>query len=197
MNEVENRIEQTGRAILLGHFESGSPEWHAARAGIGGSDIGTICGVNRFKSRDELLQERLTNAEPMKPNLAMRMGTMFEPGIRQLWAEQHPELQIFETGTWQSVANPFWKANPDGIVRNREGELSILEIKFSQAREVPESWVYQVQWYMAILGLGSATIVQCSGNKLLEHNIKANLFLQLEMQDAATNYEKELRNHGF
>jgi predicted phage-related endonuclease len=195
MNEIENRIETTGRAILLGHFESGSPEWHAARAGIGGSDIGTICGINRWQTRQDLLESAVSGSKGIiEPNLAMRMGTAFEPAIRRLWAEDHPELEVVETGTWRSLANPFWTANPDGIVKDREGNLSILEIKFSQARELPESWVYQVQWYCMILGLPSATIVQCSGNKLLEHHIKANVFLQLEMQDAATNYERELRD---
>jgi predicted phage-related endonuclease len=194
MNEIENRIEQSGRAILLGHFESGSPEWHAARAGIGGSDIGTICGINRWQTRQDLLESAVSGSKGIiEPNLAMRMGTAFEPAIRRLWAEDHPELEVVETGTWRSLANPFWTANPDGIIKDREGNLSILEIKFSQARELPESWVYQVQWYCMILGLPSATIVQCSGNKLLEHHIKANVFLQLEMQDAATNYERELR----
>jgi predicted phage-related endonuclease len=195
MNEIENRIETTGRAILLGHFESGSPEWHAARAGIGGSDIGTICGINRWQTRQDLLESAVSGSKGIiEPNLAMRMGTAFEPAIRRLWAEDHPELEVVETGTWRSLANPFWTANPDGIIKDREGNLSILEIKFSQARELPESWVYQVQWYCMILGLPSATIVQCSGNKLLEHHIKANVFLQLEMQDAATNYERELRD---
>lgn len=194
MNEIENRIETTGRAILLGHFESGSPEWHAARAGIGGSDIGTICGINRWQTRQDLLESAVSGSKGIiEPNLAMRMGTAFEPAIRRLWAEDHPEVEVVETGTWRSLANPFWTANPDGIIKDREGNLSILEIKFSQARELPESWVYQVQWYCMILGLPSATIVQCSGNKLLEHHIKANVFLQLEMQDAATNYERELR----
>jgi predicted phage-related endonuclease len=194
MNEIENRIETTGRAILLGHFESGSPEWHAARAGIGGSDIGTICGINRWQTRQDLIESAVRGSKGIiEPNLPMRMGTAFEPAIRRLWAEDHPELEVVETGTWRSTVNPFWTANPDGIIKDREGNLSILEIKFSQARELPESWVYQVQWYCMVLGLGSATIVQCSGNKLLEHKIKPNIFMQLEMQDAATKYERELR----
>ena len=197
MNEIENRIESTGRAMLLGHFESGSPEWHAARAGIGGSDIGTICGINRYQTRDELLESAVRGSKGMiEPNLAMRMGTAFEPAIRRLWAEDHPDLKVIETGTWHSVTNPFWTANPDGIIKDHDGELSILEIKFSQARELPESWVYQVQWYCMVLGLTHATIVQCSGNKLIEHKIKANVFLQLEMQDAATKYERELRERN-
>ena len=197
MNEIENRIETTGRAILLGHFESGSPEWHEARAGIGGSDIGTICGINRWQTREDLLESAVSGSKGMiEPNLPMRMGTAFEPSIRRLWAEDHPELTIVETGTWRSVVNPFWTANPDGIIRDHEGELSILEIKFSQARELPESWVYQVEWYCMVLGLTHATIVQCSGNKLFEHKIKANVFRQLEMQDAAIKYERELRERN-
>ena len=130
MSEIENRIEQSGRAILLGHFQSGSPEWHAARAGIGGSDIGTICGINRWQTRQDLLESAVSGSKGIiEPNLPMRMGTAFEPSIRQLWAEDNPELEIVETGTWRSLINPFWTANPDGIIKDREGNLSILEIK--------------------------------------------------------------------
>lgn len=180
--------------MLLGHFESGSAEWHAARAGIGGSDIGTICGINQYKSREELLGEAVTGSKGLlEPNLAMRLGTAFEAPIRRLWAEDNAEwLSVEETGTWQSLVNPFWTANPDGIIKWNDGELGLLEIKNSQARKVPESWVYQVQWYLMILGLRRGVIVQCVGNKFLEHSIEANVFLQMEMREQATKYEKQL-----
>ena len=196
MNEIEARVESTGKAFLIGHYESGSPEWHEARAGIGGSDIGTVMGVNRYKTRQQLLESRISGLEDItEPNLAMRLGTAFEPAIRRLWAEENSQwLHVFETGTWQSMENPYWKANPDGLILWRDQEIGILEIKNSMARDLPETWVYQVQWYLQILGLRKGIIVQCMGNKFVEHEINADVYLQTEMRAAAKLFEEEVKN---
>ncbi len=47
---VTDAIEALGKAMFIGSFGSGSPEWHAARAGIGGSDVGVIMGKSQYKS---------------------------------------------------------------------------------------------------------------------------------------------------
>lgn len=196
MSEIESRVESLGKAWCIGHFENQSPEWHAARAGIGGSDIGTLLGVNRYKTREEVLESRLSGSETFsEPNLAMRLGTAFEPSIRRLWLEDNSQwLTVEETGTWESLENPFWKANPDGLIRWNDGEIGILEIKFSMMRDLPQTWVYQVQWYLMVLGLKRGIIVQCQGNKFLEHEVVADLHLQIEMRAAAKQFENEVKN---
>lgn len=194
MSEIELRIENLGKARLLGHFESGSEEWHEARAGIGGSDIGTICGINQYKTREDLLNERRTGVrDQTQPNLAMRMGTAFEPAIRRLWSEDNWfDYNVYETGTWVSNENPIWKANPDGILKNRAGDLGILEIKNSMASTPPTSWIYQVNWYMMTLGLSYGIIVQCRGNKLVTYELEADQSIFDEMRQAALLFEREL-----
>lgn len=192
MNEVENRVESLGKARIMGRYLSGTPEWHAARAGIGGSTIGTICGVNTYQTRADALQSVLGLAEPIVPNIPMRLGTAFEDGIRKVWAEDNWHRVVYQTGTWQSLENPFWKANPDGIIRDADGELSILEIKFSQGQSVPQTWIYQVHWYMMLLGLSKAVIVQCRGNKLIQHDIIADQSIFDEMRAEAALFEKEI-----
>jgi predicted phage-related endonuclease len=196
MNEIESRVEALGKAMLVGTFEHGSPEWHEARAGIGGSDIGTICGVNRYQTRTDLLKNRQDGTGGhIEPNLAMRLGTAFEPAIRRLWSEDNEQwLSVTETGTWMSQENPYWKANPDGLIHWNDGEIGILEIKNSQAPTLSDSWLYQVNWYLMVLGLRRAILVQCKGNKFLEFTIEANLNIQNEMRAAATLFEKEATN---
>lgn len=192
MNEVENRIESLGKARLMGRYLSGTPEWHAARHGIGGSTIGTICGVNTYQTRADALESVLGLAEPIVPNLAMRMGTVFEDGIRKLWSEDNWHRVVYQTGTWQSLENPFWKANPDGLIRDADGTLSILEIKFSQAQALPQTWVYQVHWYMMLLGINKAVIVQLRGNKMIQHDIDADQSIFDQMRAEAALFEKEI-----
>ena len=192
---IENEIEQRGNAKVIGHFTNGSPEWLEARAGIGGSDIGTIMGVNPYKSRADLMEERLNPpARPMVPSMPMKLGTALEDGIRNLWASENAGwLQVHETGTWQSLENPFWKANPDGIIEWHDGNLEILEIKYSMRGKLPEAWIHQVNWYCLLLGLEQGIIVQCSGPKLLEHKVRADTALQAEMKKAAKKFEREWR----
>lgn len=196
MNEIETRVEALGKGMLIGTYESGSPEWHQARAGIGGSDIGTICGVNRYQTRTELLESRQNGTQSvLEPNLAMRLGTAFEPAIRRLWLEDNSTwLTVVETGTWQSQEHPYWKANPDGLIRWNDGEIGILEIKNSQAPTLSDSWLYQVNWYLMVLGLRRAVLVQCKGNKFIEFSIEANVNIQAEMRAAALLFEKEATN---
>jgi putative phage-type endonuclease len=196
MNEIDKKIEQLGRARLFGYFENQSPEWLEARAGIGGSDVGTILGENPYKTRQELLLEKRFGAEPLIPNLAMRMGTKFESGIRELWAENNASwLTVHETGTWQGVDQPEFKANPDGIIEWGIGWLGLLEIKYSQTREVPRYWYWQVNWYLSLLGLKRGIIVQCSGNKLLEHVIDLEPDVEAYMLDGVNQFLIEMRSN--
>ena len=60
-------------------LEQGSSAWLAWRnEGIGASDASTIMGENRFKSREELLHEKIHQInEPA--NAAMNEGTRLEP----------------------------------------------------------------------------------------------------------------------
>lgn len=196
MNGLDTYLQTNGNANLIGYFANQSPEWLQAREGIGGSDIGTILGENQYKTRYNLLLEKRFGVEPIIPNLAMRMGTKFESGIRELWVEDNAQwLKVHETGTWQHKLHPEYKANPDGIIEYHNGQLALLEIKFSQARELPRSWYYQTQWYMSLLGLETCILVQCSGNKLLEHKIEHSLDAQAKMFTAAEAFIKEMRSN--
>lgn len=200
MNIKEIEVRNLDKAVIVGHFENGSPEWLQARAGVGGSDIGTICGVNNFKTRAELIAEKLDpDYQAPEPSLPMKLGTAFEDGIRRIWADQNKAfLTVYQTGTWQSTSNPAFKANPDGLIEWANGELGILEIKYSQARELPLSWVYQVNWYLAVLGLTRGIVVQCAGNKFIEHPIQLDEALVSVMFDEAEKYllEIETRKNG-
>jgi putative phage-type endonuclease len=172
---TEDKVEALGKAVMMGRWRSNTPEWHEARKGIGGSDIGAICGVNRWKSAEDLLAEKLDpDHKGITANLAMRMGTVFENPIRQLWKEDNADfLDVHGTGTWQSLVNPIWKANPDGLIQYHNGDLGILEIKYTARKwtEVPEYYRLQVLWYMHVLGVEDAILVQATGHTLTEWRI--------------------------
>lgn len=172
---ITEKIEALGLARFIGKFENQSPEWHSARSGIGGSDIAAILGKSPWKSAYTLWSEKVGSlATDEEPSMAMKLGTALEDAIRKLWAEINGDwLKVHETGTWQSNQNELWKANLDGIIEWEDGQLGVLEIKFTRQYwdELPEHYNLQVQWYMHVLGLRKSIVVAVAGGELKEFKI--------------------------
>lgn len=160
--------EKFNNATLLGVFDAGSPEWHNARANsIGGSDISTIVGLNPFESPYALFCKK-TGRIPsqIEENWAIRFGKAFEQPILQLWAEEHPDYDVYLTGTYQDSLLPFRHANPDALAQHKEtGEWIVIEVKTGRQtwEELPAGYYAQVQHYLDILGLQRAALVAVAG----------------------------------
>lgn len=160
--------EQLGNATLLGVFDAGTPEWHDARQNsIGGSDISTICGLNPFQSAYHLWAVK-TGKIPstVEENWAIRFGKAFEEPILKLWQEEHPEYEVYRTGTYQDALLPFRHANPDALAKHKEtGEWIVIEVKTGRQtwETVPAGYVAQVQHYLDILDMRRAVIVAVAG----------------------------------
>jgi putative phage-type endonuclease len=172
---ITQKIAELGKARLIGTYESNTPEWHAAREGIGGSDIGAIMGKNPWKSAYTLWAEKSNLIGGTESNLAMRLGTALEQPIRDFWVNENKDwLTVHETGTWQSVEHAHYKANPDGIIEYTDGTLAILEIKHSRQYwdKLPEAYELQVLWYMHVLGLKTAIVVALAAGDLKEFKVE-------------------------
>jgi hypothetical protein len=103
----------------------------------------------------------------------MRMGTLFEAPIRQLFDEQHPEFDVYETGTWQHNTSVNWRANPDALFIETDGDLGILEIKHTSQywSELPRTYFEQVHWYLSILGLPFGIVAAVCGGRYTEFQV--------------------------
>jgi putative phage-type endonuclease len=184
---ITDAIESVGAAKFIGSFESGSPEWHAARAGIGGSDIGVILGKSQFKSPYTLWCEKSNLLGDTDSTIPMRLGTALEPAIRQFFINENKDwLTVHETGTWQSTESDWMKANPDGIIEWADGTLGVLEIKHSATyvTEIPESWKLQVLWYLMVLGLKRGVVCAVIGGRYTEFEVVWDESLVQEMKTA-------------
>lgn len=170
MSKLEHPL--FGKAVLIGDFENQSSEWHELRSkGIGGSQVGTILGLNQWESA-YTLWAKLSGKIPesFEQNEKMYWGTVLEPVIRDEWAKQNPEFEIFETGTW---ADDYRHANPDGILQ-RGDDYGLLEIKTAGYKwdVVPPQYVAQCQWYMHLLGLKwCKLVVLFQGNALETYDL--------------------------
>jgi putative phage-type endonuclease len=173
--EITQKIEALGFAKYLGTFEPGTPEWHKARKGLGGSDIASVMDMNPWKSAFTLYAEKTGLIENnIEASMPMQMGTAFEPVIRKLFEKNNSEwLKVHETGTWASTEEPRSVANPDGIIEWDDGSLGVLEIKFSRMYwdKLPEHYNLQVQHYLSVLGLKRGVVVAVAGGDWKEFDV--------------------------
>lgn len=155
-------VEAPTAAPVVGWFEPGSPDWHAARAnGIGGSEIAAVLGLSPFESYFSLWYRKQGLIGPVQETQQMRLGKRFEPGICDEFAYLNPELTILPAPTYHGDGRPWQIANPDRLILNADGELEVLEAKNVREADgwgldgsdvVPPHYEAQGKWYADTLG---------------------------------------------
>jgi len=187
-------------AIYVGTAESGTQEWHDLRSqGIGGSDIGTIMGLNPWESAFGLWAKRTGQIpDPPVDNWSVRFGKAFEEPILKIWAEANPAWQVLILGTYRHAKFPYMLANPDAIAVNRKtGEHIILEVKTARSYwdEVPPAYHSQVMHYMDVFNLQRSYIIGVAGWDWQEHEILRDDF-EIEVQrNEAKRFWDHLQAH--
>jgi putative phage-type endonuclease len=186
-------------ALNLGVFDAGSSNWHELREqGIGGSEIGTICGLNPWESAFALWAKR-TGQIPNPPltSWSVRFGKAFESPVLELWAEEHPEFEVYLAGTFQHPEIDYLRANPDALAKHREtGEWVVVEVKTARGTwaDTPPAYVAQVQHYMDVLSIDRSVIVAVAGWNYEERWVARDQF-QIEAQrEAARRFWEHLQN---
>ena len=169
--DIAQRIEALGAAKLIGTHPSGSANWLTQRQeSIGGSDIAAILNLSPFKSCLTLWYEKAGALEQPEPTTRMLLGNYLEEGIVRAFADQNPNLKVhYGDMTFASTENNRFHANPDAIIEDSLGNLSILEIKHTGSywTELPVHYRYQVLWYQYVTGLKNpAMVVAVTGGDL-------------------------------
>jgi putative phage-type endonuclease len=197
ITKLPSVINEIQDAVLLGDFENGSPEWHELRnepGAIGGSDIAAVAGLSQWESPFTKWAKKTGQIDDyIEPSMSMRLGTKLEAPIVEIFAEEHPELEIYTTGTWANKEEPWMRANPDALYADETGEFGILEVKFSRDywTAVPQSYRAQVLWYMRVFGLKKAKLVALAGSSYQEFDIEWDQFEADTLFGAAIRF----RNH--
>ena len=186
-------------AKLVGVFEAGTSEWHEARAdSLGGSEIGTIMGLNPWESAYALWAKKTGKIEnPPLTNWAVRFGQAFEEPILKLWAEEHPEYEVFVTGTYQDCEYPWLHANPDALARHRKtGEWLVVEVKTARTsfEALPANYEAQVRHYMMVMKIDRAVVVAVAGMTWQEFWVERDDFTEQVQLDAAKRFMSHVVN---
>lgn len=154
--------------VLVGTFEVGSPEWHAARMdGLGGSEIAAVLGLSKWESRFSLWHRKAGRLGQQPESDEMEWGKRLEPAIIRKFADEHPDLHVLPTGTWRHGHRPWQIGNPDALLYDvelgvSEDPVALLETKFALyddewgdpgTDEIPPYYLAQCRWYLDVLGL--------------------------------------------
>jgi putative phage-type endonuclease len=196
VSKLPTECNQLLDAVLLGDFANGSPEWHELRnepGVIGGSDIAASAGLSNWTSPITLWAKKTGQIpDEVTPNMSMKLGTILEEPILELFADEHPELKILTTGTWANKTYPWMRANPDGLYLDANGDWGIVEVKFSRDywTQVPQSYRAQVLWYMKVFGIRQAKLVALAGSSYQEYDIEWDQFEADTLFEAAVRFRQ-------
>ena len=133
-------------------------EWLTLRkTGIGGSDAGSICGVNPFGSPMKVFYDKTSGKVEELDNEAVRQGHDLEDYVAQRFMEASGLKVRRSNFMYRSVEHPFMIADVDRLVI---GEDAGLECKTASAYnadkwkdgEIPLHYIMQCYHYMAVTG---------------------------------------------
>jgi putative phage-type endonuclease len=155
----------------------------ARRSGLGGTDVAAIFGVHRFQSPLGVWLDK-TSADTVDEggvSEAAEWGQRLEPVLRAKFAEVHPELVVHDPpGLLAHPRYPWALATPDGLLTptTTQGDptgtaLGIWEGKTASQYlsgdwtddDVPEGYLLQVHWYLAVTGADYAHISALVGGQ--------------------------------
>lgn len=142
-------------------------EWLEMRMkGIGGSDVSSIMGHNRWRTRKDVYKSKFELGE-QTTNEAIEFGNAFEPLIFQSFKYKYRD--IYETLDYKDTMFrnffiPYFQASLDGVLVEKETDkVGILEIKTTQfkkskwyysdgSRGVPQEYIDQAIHYFNTTG---------------------------------------------
>lgn len=165
--------------------------------GIGGSDIGPICGVSVFSSARQIYMRKTGQyQDDIKENSAvserLHFGHVLEPIVANEYARRvlcadgdHPDLHLVDyNATFQHNEYSWALANVDRFICNVQGEpVGILECKTTgeymndewAEGEILTTYLYQLNWYLFVTGLKwGAFACLVGGNKFYTYEVVRN-----------------------
>lgn len=149
------------------------------KKGIGGSDAGSICGLNPYSTAISVFQDKTQlQVEEKEDNEAMRQGRDLEEYVARRFTEETGKKVRRANAIFYQEENPFMLANVDRLI---VGENAGLECKIASAYSadkwkdghIPESYEIQCHHYMAVTG-ADAWYIACVvlGKEFIWHKIE-------------------------
>jgi putative phage-type endonuclease len=186
---------------LIDDIEQGTTKWLKWRKGvIGASEAAIIMGENRWKGRQQLMDEKRGLVEPFSGNAVTREGHVLEEHARR--ALEKKFRQNLNATIVQDVHEPFLAASLDAINTSND---QIYEIKcgarsyeiVERSRKVPSYYVAQVQHMLMVTQMESLIFAAYRPQEpLLTFEVYRNDSYIRELRRREKDFIKELESHG-
>lgn len=176
-------------------------EWLENRKqGIGGSEIGAICGLSPYKTPLDVWLEKKNLKEPNEETMRMRLGKSLEPVIAHEYELATGRKVTLSDKLFTHEKFPWALGTPDGFINAGGVEDDIFEAKapgWRQAHrwgpewtdEIPDDYLAQVIWYLGITGRRMARVAALFGNEeLRKYDVPANAELFGTLLEAGAKF---------
>lgn len=139
--------------------------------GIGGSDVGAIMGVNKWKTPFQVYLEKTEEIQEVgEQSEAAYWGDQFEEVVAKEFEKRTGKKVRRDRRHFQHIKYPFMVANID---RRIVGENAVLECKTAnqflakewEGEEIPASYLLQVQHYLEVTGAEKGYIAALIGGQ--------------------------------
>lgn len=178
--------------------------WLAWRKkGIGGSDVGAICGLNKWKSPFAVYMDKLGLSEEREESQAAYFGKVLEDVVAKEFSLRTGLKVKKRNAMLQHEKYPFMLANVDRLIVGQKVGLECKTVsEFGKdewlGEEIPESYLLQCQHYMAVTGYESWWIAcLIGGNKFIYKEVKRdeeliNYLIEIEKNFWVDHVEKQV-----
>jgi putative phage-type endonuclease len=169
---------------------------------IGGSDIGAILGLSRFKTPLEVWMEKTGKQTKRLESLPLRFGSFAEDFVASEYSRATGFELIHDESIYLHLEHSYMSAHIDRFVLEvgSSSPTRILECKtanpFSSgdwgeigSDEVPMSYLCQCIWYMAITGIDKTDLAVLFGNSDFRiYEIARDLELENTILEKASSF---------
>ena len=157
---------------MLVNVKSQSKKWHDLRnQGVGGSEIGVVLGLNKYKSVVELYNEK-TAAERIEiDSIRMRFGTYAEDFVISEFEKETGLKTEKNENEFYYMEKSVLRGTPDAFYYD-DTEKCVLEIKttsmYIDINEINNSHYLQLQSYLGLTGLKKGKIAYFDASHTLK-----------------------------
>lgn len=164
---------------------------------LGGSDIGCIVGVNKYKSALDIYIDKTTDTITETINEAARFGHLLEDIVAQEYSRKTGNKVDIEKGLIIHPKYPIACANIDRWVNDKEFILECKTTCFMKGNEwgeeytdqIPEAYLCQIAWYAAICDVPKVDIAVLIGGQTFKiYTYNRNLEFEDKLMQIGNNF---------
>lgn len=158
------------------------------RTGIGGSEVAAVLGLSPWMRPIDVWRAKVEGYS-VPENAVMKRGRILEPAVAQFFAEE-TGAKLRESTTLRHPSLSWVLATPDRIATWPDGSDTLVELKTASLSmrtewgepgtdEVPQQYLLQVAWTMAVTGLSLAHVgVLIGGDEFRVYRLERDLELE-------------------